>query len=118
MRIDGSNYSIAELREMLHRKDLIVNRDYQRGARLWPAGPRSYFIDTILTNFPFPKLYFYEYLDRNNKKTRREIVDGQQRITAIMDFIEDKYALTDVSRQYRGARFSQLEPEVQEGFLS
>lgn len=117
MKIDGSTYSIAELREMLDRKDLVVNRDYQRGSRLWPIGARSYFIDTILTGFPFPKLYFYEYLDRVARKTKREIVDGQQRISAITDFLQDKYALTSVSRQFSGSRFSDLAEDVQDLFL-
>lgn len=117
MKIDGSTYSIAELHEMLDRKDLVVNRDYQRGPRLWPTGARSYFIDTILTGFPFPKLYFYEYLDRDARKTKREIVDGQQRISAIVDFHQGKYALTSVSRQFSGLRFSDLAEEVQDLFL-
>lgn len=117
MKIDGSTYSIAELRDMLERKDLIVNREYQRGPRLWPTGARSYFIDTILTSFPFPKLYFYEYLDREGRKTKREIVDGQQRISAMMDFLQDKYALTTVSRKFAGMRFSDLSNEEQDLFL-
>ena len=45
MKIDPNNYSIAEIRDMLKRKDLVVNDDYQRAPRIWPAGPRSYFID-------------------------------------------------------------------------
>lgn len=117
MKIDGSTYSIAELEEMLSRKDLVVNRNYQRGSRLWPVGARSYFMDTILTGFPFPKLYFYEYLDRDARKTKREIVDGQQRITAIIDFRNDKFALTSVSQQFSGARFSDLPEGVQDAFL-
>jgi len=117
MRIDGSTYSIAELKEMIERKDLVVNREYQRGSRLWPSGARSYFIDTILTSFPFPKMYFYEYLDRNNRRTKRDIVDGQQRISAIIDFIDNKFALTSVSTNYSGMRFNDLDEETQNGFL-
>ena len=117
MRIDSSTYSIGELQDMLDRKDLIVNKNYQRGSRLWPTGPRSYFIDTILTNFPFPKLYFYEFLDRESRRTRREIVDGQQRISAITDYLNDAYALTSVSEQYRGMKYSDLDDDVQEQFL-
>lgn len=117
MRIDASTYSIAELNEMLQRKDLIINLEYQRGPRLWPIGPRSYFIDTILTGFPFPKLYFYEFLDLSGRKTKREIVDGQQRISAIMDFIHDKFSLTSISTEYKGKTFSQLADDVQTTFL-
>ena len=118
MNLDSNNYSIVEIQEMLARRDLVVNRDYQRGARLWPPGPRSYFIDTILTGFPFPKLYFYEFLDRGNRKTKREIVDGQQRVSAMMDFLDGKFALTRVSENLNGKRFSDLDEDLQDTFLS
>lgn len=118
MKLDNSTYSVAELRDMLNRKDLVVNKSYQRGAGLWPSSARSYFIDTILTGFPFPKLYFSESLDRSSRKVVREIVDGQQRITSIIDFINDKFSLTSVSRQYAGKSFSDLPEETQLAFLA
>src|SRR5690606_8579245 len=100
MNLDSSTYSIVELRDMLNRKDLLVNNSYQRGSGLWPTSARSYFIDTILMGFPFPKLYFYESLDRAERRVIREIVDGQQRITSIMDFLNNRFKLTAVSRTY------------------
>lgn len=118
MNLDSSTYSVAELRDMLIRKDLVVNKSYQRGAGLWPSSARSYFIDTVLTGFPFPKLYFSESLDRSSRKVVREIVDGQQRITSIIDFINDKFSLTSVSRQYAGMSFSDLPEETQLAFLA
>lgn len=118
MKLDNSTYSVAELRDMLGRKDLVVNSSYQRGAGLWPSSARSYFIDTILMGFPFPKLYFYETLDRSSRRVIREIVDGQQRITSIIDFIQDKFRLTSVSRHYHGLKFSDLPEEIQMEFLS
>jgi hypothetical protein len=116
MNISSSTYSISEIRDMLDRRDLVVNEDYQRAPRLWPSGPRSYFIDTILSEFPFPKLYFYEYLDRN-RKTKREIVDGQQRVHTIVDFIEDKFKLGYASANYSGRMFSDLPEEIQTKFM-
>lgn len=118
MRMDESRYSVAEVIEMLGRKDLVANKEYQRGSGIWPTGPRSYFIDTVLSGFPFPKIYFFEYLDRASRKTKRELVDGQQRISSIVSFVDDKFALTSVSKRYAGMRFSDLQPEVQDEFLS
>jgi hypothetical protein len=33
MKLDLSNYSIEEIRDMLSRRDLEMNREYQRGNR-------------------------------------------------------------------------------------
>ncbi|MEM1445098.1 MAG: DUF262 domain-containing protein [Planctomycetota bacterium] len=117
MQITSSGYSIGEIKEMLERKDLIVNREYQRGSRLWPPAARSYFIDTILTGFPFPKIYFYEFLVEPEKKIKRELVDGQQRVSSIIDFINGDYAITSVSTQYKGRRFRDLDDEEQSKFI-
>src|SRR3546814_7157896 len=84
MNINTNNYSILEIIGMLDRKELIVNPDYQRGSGIWPDGPSSYFIDTILEGYPFPKIYMYEFMDRSTRGIRKEIVDGQQRIKTIV----------------------------------
>lgn len=117
MKINNNNYSVSELLEMLERRDLIVNRDYQRGPGLWPSGARSYFIDTMIEEFPFPKIYMYEFIERPSAKLRREIVDGQQRILTISDFVDGKLALSGDTR-YAGCRFQDLEEEKQDNFLA
>ena len=101
---------------MLKRGDLEVNNHYQRGSRLWPNGARSYFIDTILENFPFPKLYFYEMYDRILGKVRRELVDGQQRISTIQDYINGVFAISGESR-FRGMCFSDLDDDQAADFM-
>ena len=81
MKIEEGNYSVAELVDWFKNKTLVVNAEYQRGGGLWPTAAKSYFIDTILRDFPFPKVYFHELVDRGTRKPRKEIVDGQQRLT-------------------------------------
>lgn len=117
MRLDESRPSIANIRDMLARGDLVANKEYQRSPGLWPNASRSYFIDTILEGYPFPKIYFHEFLDRKSKKVRTEIVDGQQRITTIQDFLNDKFALGKNSARYAGLRFSDLDEDTQDAFL-
>lgn len=117
MNINSNNYSVIEIIEMIERKDLIVNSQYQRGSGLWPEGPSSYFIDTILESFPFPKIYMFEYMDKSKKGIRREIVDGQQRINTITRFYNDALTLKGDS-DFSGLRFSDLDDETQDKFLS
>lgn len=117
MNIQTNNYSIAELIGMLERKDLRVNRDYQRGAELWPAGPRSYFIDTILLGFPFPKIYLYETYDRISRQVKKELVDGQQRVGTIEDFVKGKFAISGESK-FSGKKFSDLDEDEMQALMA
>ena len=117
MQINNNNYSILELIQMLERKELVVNKDYQRGQGLWPVAARAFFIDTILEGFPFPKVYMYEFLDRPGRQIRKELVDGQQRITAILGFYNNEFALQAEGRN-KGKKFTDLDEEEQEKFLS
>jgi hypothetical protein len=70
MKVEEGKYSIAELVDWLRRRELIVNTEYQRACGLWPTSAKSYFIDTILKEFPFPKAYFHERVDKDTKRPK------------------------------------------------
>jgi Protein of unknown function DUF262 len=118
MKVDESKYSIAEIVAWYRAKELVVNKEYQRGGGLWPSAAKSYFIDTILREFPFPKIYFHERVDMVTKRPRREIVDGQQRISTIASFVSNEFALGRNAREYDGKHFDDLDDEVKENFWS
>lgn len=118
MKIEESKHSIAELIDLHKRKDLTVNEEYQRAPRLWPIAARSYFIDTILSGFPFPKIYLWETLNKATLRPQREIVDGQQRMMSIIDFRDGKFALGGNSMNFAGKRFDALDDEQKEEFLT
>jgi hypothetical protein len=103
---------------MVARGDLVTNHQYQRAPGLWPPAARSYFIDTIVEGFIFPPVYFHEYLERSTKKTKTEIVDGQQRITTIIAFLNGDFALGRNSKSHQGMRFEDFDEETQNRFLS
>jgi hypothetical protein len=118
MKVEEGKYSIAEIVDWYHQRELVVNTEYQRGGGLWPSPAKSYFIDTILKDFPFPKVYFHERVDMKTKKPRREIVDGQQRISTIVDFVDGKFGLGNNARGLEGKRFNELTETQQESFYS
>lgn len=118
MRIEEAKYSILEITNWVRTRELKVNHEYQRAGRLWPRTAKSYFIDTILKGFPFPKVYFYEGIDKEQRKPKREIVDGQQRIGTIMEFVEDKFSLASTSVEFEGLTFSDLTEQKRDEFLS
>jgi len=116
LKVNHSQYTVAEIVEMMQRKDLVINRSYQRSSGIWPEFAKSYFIDTILEGYPFPKVYFYQTYDKSRKKPLREVVDGQQRIAAIVDFFNNKFKLTSASKNYCGKSFLELPEDKQQEF--
>jgi len=117
MRIEEAKYSVIEIAEWLRKRDLTVNTEYQRSGGLWPKSAKSYFIDTILKGFPFPRIYFHEIVDREQRRPKREIVDGQQRIGTIVEFLENKFRLSNPS-DYVGDTFEELNDELKDAFCS
>lgn len=118
MQITRSSITISEIRDMWKRGELIVNKDYQRSSSVWPDSARTYFIDTILNGYIFPKVYFYQVFDKARKKVIREIVDGQQRLTTIRSFLNDEFTLSIRSAKFQGKKFSELDEDLQQQFLT
>jgi len=118
MKIIRNTMTIADLNNYYRDGDLVINKDYQREKGLWPSNARSYFIDTILNGFPFPKITLRQKIDLKTKKSIREIIDGQQRFHTIIDFINDKLRLSKASKNYAIYVFSDLDEETQSDFLS
>ncbi len=118
MKIIRNTITIADLRGYYKQGQLKINRDYQRSRGLWPNNARSYFIDTILNGFPFPKITLRQKIELKTQKSIREVIDGQQRFTAIIDFIDDKFKLSTVSKKFAKMGFSDLDDELKTIFLS
>src|SRR4051794_26478719 len=106
-------YRISDFLEWHKENKLVLNPTFQRGS-VWPPAARSYLIDTILRELPMPKIYFRTTVDLLTKRTVREVVDGQQRLRAIIEFAGDKFVLSKVAKEFQGKKYSTLEP-VQQG---
>ncbi|MGI5233733.1 DUF262 domain-containing protein [Actinoallomurus sp. CA-142502] len=73
-------------------KEAKYKRDpeYQRRHR-WDDGRKSRLIESFLMNVPVPPVFLYEY-----ELARFEVMDGRQRLTALMDFYSNSLVLTDL----------------------
>lgn len=120
MEIVSTNYTIADYAHAVKRNEIQVNRDYQRSDKVWPASARSFLIETMILNYPLPKLYLFQRVDIKSRVTFKEIVDGQQRTRAIVDFFNDKLRLSRTleTPALRNATYSRLPEELQERFLN
>jgi len=116
MIIQSTNYTIADYCAAMLRKEIIVNRDYQRSDKVWPPAARSFLIETILLNYSMPKLSLYQVTDVRSRKTYKEIVDGQQRSITILDFYNDKLRLSKLSGipEAAGKLYSQLDSDYRQ----
>ncbi len=110
-------YSIADFLEWHEKNQLRLNPDFQRQS-VWPPAARAYLIDTILRRLPIPKIYTRTSVDITTKRSMREVVDGQQRLRAIIDFSEDKFSLGPRAKEFEGSRYSTLSDEAKESFLT
>lgn len=69
---------------------LIVNRRYQRKL-VWTIDEKEGFIDSLSLNFPVPLILVAQIKYKNT--TSFEIIDGMQRLDAIVSFIEGEFPL-------------------------
>jgi hypothetical protein len=116
MQVTASNFTVAEYCGQMRAGGIVVNHDYQRSDQVWPAAARSYLIETILLGYPMPKLALHQTTDLKTRRTKKEVVDGQQRSRAIADFFEGKLRLAG-NTKYARRTYSQLEPEDQQRFV-
>ena len=120
MQIVPTNMTIAEYCQSIDRRELRVNRAYQRSDSIWPLPAQSFLIESILLGYPIPKISLFARTDRATKKTTREIVDGQQRTKAIHLFFAGKLKLSRTI-DFEGAAgrtYEELDTNLQDQFLS
>lgn len=73
--------------EKLHsHRNSISFPEYQRQPHLWNDERKARLIDSILKDIDIPKLYFNQ-----TGPGLYEVIDGQQRLWAIWDFLDDKF---------------------------
>ncbi len=120
MKAQSAPMSVADYCSDFNSGKIRVNEDYQRNDGLWTAQARSFFIESILLEYPIPKLFMHAKLDLKSRQTIKEVVDGQQRTHALVSFFNNKQRLTKNidTEELRLKKYNQLEPEWQSRFLS
>ena len=110
-------YTISDFIEWNNKKQLILSPDFQRGS-VWTNSAKVFLIDTILNDLPVPQVYFRTKVNPATQTTVREVVDGQQRLRAILEFASGKLRLTSKAPNFKGKIYSDLDIGDQEKFLS
>lgn len=111
----AKDFSIREFASMLHDGDLELQPEYQRN---FVATPKiaSKLIESVLMEVPIPVIYLAE-----EKDGTFSVIDGQQRLTSFLSFINgnfpngDSFKLTGlkVFKELNRKLFSELDKEYQ-----
>lgn len=112
---------ICEINDFLQwetNKELELSPKYQRGM-VWNEKTKQYLIDTIIRGLPIPPIFMRQIIDVKTNITTRQILDGQQRLRAIIEFFNNKYKISmSHNKTYGGMYYRDLSDAVKEDFLS
>lgn len=115
---DSTTYSVNDFLEWHERKQLILSPKFQRRS-VWKDVAKSFLIDSILRGKPLPKIFIRQITDIKTRTTIREVVDGQQRLRTIIDYVNDGFKVKKVHNQEAGEKyFSQLNDDAQSVILT
>lgn len=110
VRVSKAQYSVLHVKRLYEdRKELIIDPTFQR-KDVWNSKQRSELIESILMGIPIPVMYFFETTDG-----RKQVVDGRQRITTIINYLNDRFSLKELKilSGLNGSKFSDLDTKLQ-----
>ncbi|HTB06271.1 MAG TPA: DUF262 domain-containing protein [Bacteroidia bacterium] len=111
-----SNKKISELYKRIKEGSLILQPDFQRKF-VWNTAHKEAFIDTILKGLPFPEIYTAQSgVDIAKIESQEVIVDGQQRLSTILQYIEEMEDSKIFGKKV--PKYKKLMPDDQKDFLN
>lgn len=114
--IRNENQTIKWVKDEFQAGNLYVDNSFQR-RYVWLKKHQISLIETILLGYVIPEIYIWEVgTDPESGDTKYSIVDGQQRIGAIVAFINGEFSLnknylSDENARYAGKKFADLDPD-------
>lgn len=96
----------------LEQPDYMQVRPFYQRRDRWDRPRQSLLIESFIMNIPVPPLFLYE-----KEFNKYEVMDGQQRITALQSFYAGEYKLSglEIWKQLNGRTYSTLPSQVRSG---
>lgn len=107
IKVSRDQYSAFEIKRMVEEtEELVLAPDFQRN-KVWKTEQKHELIESLLMGIPIPVIYVFE-----NEQGVKQMVDGRQRVSTIIDFMNNRFALSKLGllHQFNGARFKDLPP--------
>src|SRR5262249_30803115 len=110
--VEANREKLPNFVEALKRKDYMTIRPFYQRRLRWDKVRQSRFIESFIINIPVPPLFLYEA-----KYNSYEVIDGQQRITAIRAFYENDLVLKGLEHwpELNGRKYSNLPSNIRAG---
>jgi hypothetical protein len=110
IKISTERKTIDLIVRRIHFGEIDLSPESLRRARLWTSQRKSQLIESLLLKIPIP--VFYVAADHKDEWT---VVDGLQRLTTILDFVEGKFELDGLEYlvALRGKNFMTLDRAMQ-----
>ena len=103
-----SEYTPLDFVQWKASNSLALSPKFQRRG-VWKSAARSHFIDSLLRGMPVPPIYLRQLQSPDRDRVIREVVDGQQRIAAVLEFMSGSYRLArTLDPAWAGKTFDEL----------
>ncbi|OFO15256.1 hypothetical protein HMPREF3088_03755 [Corynebacterium sp. HMSC22B11] len=111
--------TVADFWGMHNRDELVLQPDYQRKV-VWPQEAKDSLMESILLGYPIPEIYLEYATDAMGNQTV-SVVDGQQRLSALIEYLSNEYSLDSLSDErtveFHGKFFQDLPEETRTAFF-
>lgn len=96
VKTQNVEYDLDTLVKRVKRGSIKLDPEYQRRHR-WSKITSSRLIESLILNIPIPVIFLSQDVDVDDEVSdstaRYTVIDGQQRLTAIYDFLQNKFEL-------------------------
>lgn len=115
--LNTTTYNVSWFKKAFDAGELEMSPPFQRNP-VWTERQKSFLIDSILNGYPIPELYIQEKISADGR-TKYIIVDGQQRIRSVLDFIAEEFEIVEgESNKWSMCSFSDLSESDKINFYS
>lgn len=91
---ESNTITVANFYEAYQLDKYNFDPVYQRKS-IWTDEKKSFLINSIAKNFPIPPIFLHQKIDDATGKTKYDIIDGKQRLTAIIEFLNNEIPISD-----------------------
>lgn len=115
VKTQNIEYDLETLVKKIKSGVIKLDPEYQRRHR-WTDEVSSGLIESLILNIPIPLIYISQDVDVDDEVSseaaRYSVIDGQQRLTAVKNFLQNEFALTglNVLDDLNGSFYRDLPP--------